>query len=118
MKTTLEKPVVNFGKDRLQVLAPIRGWIARLCAGAEFKRAAGFPFKETRHQLVLVHDRSEDRRSRILRGLVIREADLRNIATYEETPPQAGENFELFKKVAKEFKEKPEAFLHIQIVAA
>lgn len=117
-RATLDNPVVDFGKYAFVALSPFRGRIAAGNRTAEAKRALGFPFKEKRHQIVVVNDRSDDKRSRILRVLVIKEDDLRKLNDYLENPPKAGENFELFKKVAETFQKKPHTFLFVQIVAA
>lgn len=110
--------VVDFGKYTYAALVPFRDRVSAKCSVGEFKRALGFPFQQKKHRIVMVYDRSEDKRRFILKILVIQEEDLKNIADYLKNPPQTGKGFELFKNVAQIFQENPEAFLPVQVVAA
>jgi hypothetical protein len=109
------KPVVNFEEYAYAALAPFRDRIAARCSTGELKRALGFPFKEKKYWVVMVNDRSEDRRRRILKVLVIQDDDLR---TCPENLPKIGKNLPLFKEVARMFKKNSKTFLPIRITAA
>jgi hypothetical protein len=117
-KSTKAKPVVNFGEYTYAALAPFRDHVSAKCSTGEIKRALGFPFKEKKHQLVMINDCSEDRRRRILKVLVIQDDDLKNVESYLQNLPRTGKNFEMFEEVSRVFNKNPKAFLPVQIVAA
>ncbi len=120
MKATVDRPVLDFGKRAYAMLAPIRGQIASIYASMEIKRAAGFAFKENRYQIVVVYDRSENKRNYVLKIIVIREEDLRNFQQYVDNPPGAGENIDLMSKIAASYNgpTRKNSFLYVQVVAA
>lgn len=115
LKATPEDPVVDFRKHAYAALVPFRDRVAERCAVGEVKRALGGTFIEQKHRIVVVNDRSEDKRRFILKVLVIKEGDLRNVDL--ENLPKAGKNRELFIKVVRAFEKKPRAFLPVQLVS-
>lgn len=112
----IEQPVLNFGKYADTLLPPIRGQILATCAAAELRRVAGLPFHETKYQMVVVYDRSEDRKTYVLRVVLVREEDLKNFDRYLQKPPKVGKNFELLKRIVVAYREHTGSFLPIQIV--
>jgi hypothetical protein len=118
---TLERPVLNFHGHSHAILSRIRGRAARTSAGMEFKRLAGMAFVETTYQLCVVFDRSEDthdKRSRILRVMLIPQEVLDDFDKYLSKPPKNTENWELMKKIHKDYIEKTGSFIKVDITTA
>ncbi|MDB5265041.1 MAG: hypothetical protein JWN64_612 [Parcubacteria group bacterium] len=110
-----DKPVLSFGKHTEIFLGPIRDRIASSFATHEAKRAAGLPYTETRYQICLIRDLSDDKRTRILKVLLVRQEDIDKLEAYVLDPPAVG-NFELFKKIASIYRtRRGESFLKLQI---
>ncbi|MFA5986347.1 MAG: hypothetical protein WC819_03300 [Parcubacteria group bacterium] len=109
------KPVVDFEEYAYAALAPFRDRIAAKCSIGEIKRALGFPFKEKKCWVVMVNDRSEDKRRRILKVLVIQDDDLK---VSLDNLPKTGKNLFLFKEVVRMFKDNSRTFLPVRITAA
>ena len=118
LAATAEKPVLHFGEYAYALLTPLRGRVLTISASMELKRAAGLPFRQTKYQMAVVYDRSEDKRNYVRRVVLVRDEDLRNFQFYLDRPPQAGENFALLKKVEKAYREDSGSFLPVQIVTA
>jgi len=118
MRTSLEKPVLDFGSiaNTKLYLSPLRGIIAHINSSGEFNRACGQTFTEVKFQIVMVKDRPEEDGRNVLKAVIIRDIDLRDFDKYLDNPPTAGKNFELVTRIATAFKESPHAFLPIQIV--
>ena len=117
-KATLQSPVLNFGSWAEDMLKPIRGILVRITAGFELKRAAGYPFREEKYRLCWIIDWAKDKPSYILKGIAIRERDLKDLDIYLAKPPSAGANLELYRKIAEAFRAQPEIFIDAQVVTA
>jgi hypothetical protein len=114
---TLEYPVLNFGKYSEALLAPLRGRVLTICASDELKRIAGWPFKQTRYQMLVIYDRAEKRGSYTLRVVLVRQKDLNRFMTYlKHRPPKIQTNLPLFKKIATAYKHKLGSFMQVNIV--
>ncbi len=114
----VEQPVLDFGKYVDALLIPLRGRVLMMSASMELKRASGLPFRETKYQMCVVYDLSEDRRNYVLRVVLVRDEDLKNFQTYLDNPPKAESNFDLLKKVAAAHKHQVGSFLQVKIVTA
>lgn len=118
---SLEEPVLNFRSHTHAVLSPIRGRAARQSASMEFKRLAGLPFVETSYQLSVVYDRSEDpkdKRSRILRVILVPVEVFENFGEYLAKPPHNTWNWTLMKKIQEAYEKKTGSFIRVDITTA
>lgn len=113
-----ENPVLDLGSHTYAILSTIRGHITRGTTMGEFKRLAGFAFVETRYQVSILNDRSEDKKSHILRVILMREEDLRNFEEYLSKPPHNTGNFALVKKIKEAFDNGTGSFLKVDVTAS
>jgi hypothetical protein len=110
--------VFDFGKYTYQMLSPFRDRVSAMCTSAEMKRSAGFQFVRTKYMVCMTLDSDPERRNKIIRVLIIREIDLKNIESFIMNPPKAGENKDLVMEVMWNYKENPRSFIHVQVTAA
>ena len=118
---SLEYPVLKLGSHSYSILSPLRGRAARPAAGMEFKRLAGTAFIETSYMLCIVYDRAEDpgdKRSRILRAILVRKDILKDFKQYEENPPGNTNNWILMKKIQQAYADKSGSFIQVDITTA
>lgn len=118
---SFEKPALNFRGHSWAILAPIRGEILKKTASAELKRWAGLPFKELNCRMVVVRDKSEDKKIDILTAMLIRDEDLENFQQYIEVGkkrPKKSRNLEFVKKIKLAWDDRSASFIDIDLTAA
>lgn len=121
LRASLTSPVLELGSPAYSILSSLRGRAARPAAGMEFKRLAGATFTETSYMLCIVYDRSEDpgdKRSRILRGILIPKEILENFELHESRPPGNTRNWELMVKIHQAWKYGNGSFIQVDITTA
>jgi hypothetical protein len=116
LKATIEEPVVDFKGYAYRALVPFRDRIAAMFAKGVFVRKEGHPYIEKTFWIVMVDDLTEDKRRYILRVFMIGDSDLRDLEIYLANPPSStGNNFELYKKVARAFRKDSSNFLKVRV---
>jgi hypothetical protein len=121
LHASLDHPVLNLDSHAYSILSPLRGRAARPAAGMEFKRLAGAAFVETSYMLCIVYDRAEDpgdKRSRILRAIMIPKEVLENFSVYSEKPPGNTNNWVLMTKIHQAWQYRQGSFIQVDITTA
>jgi hypothetical protein len=115
LRTKAGDPILSFGKNAEMFLKPIRGLIVSTSGTDEAKRAEGLPYTEVHYCFCIIRDLSDDKQRKILKVIMVRKADLDNLAEYLANPPGVG-NFDLFKKIAEAYEaQRLEHFLDVKI---
>ena len=121
LKASLDEPVLEFESHTHGILSLFRVRAASKFAGMEMKRYAGMPYTSTPSWLCIVYDHSEDRkdkRSRILRVMIIPQEVFENFDEYRKEPPHNTENWRLMQKIYDAYKSGSGSFIDIEITAA
>lgn len=101
MRATRQRIVLHVGKKEYAIFSAIRSEVLRRTVTSEFKRDGGLPFVQIPYRLFIVYDRSDDKRSFVLRGMLVQERDLAQFETYipHKRRPKNRDNLALVRKI-------------------
>ncbi len=118
MKVTVAQPVLDFGKHAHGILSPVRGRLSAIWSGMIFKRAAGFSCRQVDYKLALVYDRSDDRSTYVVKGILLRNEDINNFGRYKKPRPMNSENYLFVSRIVSAFHEGKGSFIDVRVTSA